>query len=192
MSSMQDIEITLAPGVGAYTAGGQADEFQALHRLPSQDDVLNDLHILCQNGRVLKGFIEMQVWPLIRQLVDEDPVVQNYHTHVNAIEALLKNIAMSFSKLFEIHRARGWYWGLTECAKDDRWFLYFTSSLDRVHHRLRNALLATIKHPHVLDHHRRSDYFEHIKALYTKLADLDRKISRWVSFAEEHSGYMTL
>ncbi|TRM68796.1 hypothetical protein BD626DRAFT_446325 [Schizophyllum amplum] len=188
MSSTQDIEITLAPGVGAYTAGGQADEFQALRTLPSQDDVLNDLYILCENGRVLKGFIEMQVWPLMRQLFDENPVVQNYHTHVNAIGELLENIAMLFSKLFEIHRARGWYWGLPECAGDDRWFLYFTSSLDRVHHILRKALRATVKYPHVLEHYRPSDYplLEQIKALYTKLADLDRKIFKWVSVVEEN------
>ncbi|KAL1739171.1 hypothetical protein HDZ31DRAFT_49810, partial [Schizophyllum fasciatum] len=179
--------IRLADGVVTYTTAREASEFQALRKLPPQTEVVFDLYTLCQNGGILTGFIETDVYPVLRALFDEHPVVQNYHAHVSGVGRLLENITMLFSKLVDMREARTWLWGRAECIRDDRMFLYFLSALDRVHRALRSPLCTIVHYPHVLEHPYPSDYLllRKLKEVYDKLVNIDQKIFKYVHVAEE-------
>ncbi|KAL1673740.1 hypothetical protein EV122DRAFT_282709 [Schizophyllum commune] len=185
----QPPRIELIEEIGVYVdlPDPVREDFVELPQLPPIGYVLNDIYVLVQNSEIINKYIESQLRPIIEAYRPEHPVVQSYSAYIYWSARLFDNISNQFSKIFKLNGESKLYWGHPDFKRSDRHFLHFVSSLNRVQHAIRAPLHTLVEHSHILTEPFTSDYRvrEVLQQLHAKIVDLDKKIFKWVSIAEE-------
>ncbi|KAI5889939.1 uncharacterized protein SCHCODRAFT_02679165 [Schizophyllum commune H4-8] len=162
-------------------------DFVDMPDLPPLGYVLNDIYVLVQNSEIINHYIDSQLRPIMEAYTPEHPVVQSYSAYIYWSARLFDNITAQFSKIFKLKDEKKLYWGRPEFKRSDRHLLHFMFSLNRVHHAIRAPLHTLVEHSHILTEPFTSDYRirEVLQELHAKIVDIDKKIFKWVSIAEE-------